>query len=168
MIRAHKYIIHFIVLVLLQVLILNNIQISSYFNPFIYILFILILPLDINKSLLLLLGFILGITIDIFSDTMGLHAGACVFLAYIRPHILNSISTKEDYEPGTIPGININGFLWFLKYIIITTVAHHLFLFLVEIFSFNDFPDTLLKVISSSLFSVFTIIFYYILAIKKS
>jgi len=168
MIRVHKYIIHYIVLVLLQVLILNNIQISSYFNPFIYILFILILPLDINKSLLLLLGFFMGIAIDIFSDTLGLHTSACVFLAYIRPHILNLISTKEDYEPGTIPGVNINGFLWFLKYIVIATIAHHLFLFLVEVFSFSNFLDTLIKVLSSSLISVFAVFFYYNLAIRKS
>lgn len=168
MIKFHKYIIHYIVLVLIQVLILNNIQLSSYFNSFIYILFILMLPLDINKSLLLFLGFLTGISIDIFSDTLGLHASACVFLAYIRPSILNSISNKDDYEPGTIPGININGFMWFLKYILITTLAHHFFLFLMEVFSFNNFLDTLTKVFASSLITVISIIFYYILAIKKS
>lgn len=168
MIKVHKYIIHFIVLVLLQVLILNNIQISNYFNPFIYILFILILPIDLNKSLLLLLGFIMGITIDIFSDTLGLHASACVFLAYIRPHILNSITTKDDNEPGVSPGISINGALWFVKYIILTTLVHHLFLFMVEVFSFSNFADTMIRVFSSTLISLFAIFFYYILGIKRS
>lgn len=168
MIRIHKYIIHFIVLVLLQTLIINNIQVSNYFNPFIYILFLIILPIDINKSLLLLLGFITGISIDVFSNTLGLHASACVFLAYLRPHILNAITNKDDHEPGVSPGIKINGYAWFIKYLLFTTLAHHIFLFMVEVFTFSNFTDTLIRILASSAVSVIAIFFYYILGLNRS
>ncbi len=168
MIRVHKYIIHFIILVLLQALIINNIQVSNYFNPFVYILFLIILPIDINKSLLLALGFIIGISVDVFSDTLGVHASACVFLAYLRPHILSSITNKDDYEPGVSPSIKINGHIWFIKYLFLTTLTHHIFLFIVEVFTFNNFGDTLLRILASSLVSVIIMFFYYILNLNKS
>jgi len=167
MIRLHKYIIHFILLALLQVLIVNNIQISSYINPYIYILFILILPFDINKTVLLIIGFFAGLTIDIFSDTYGIHAAATTLLAFLRPSILNIISTREAHEPGTSPSINTNGIGWFLKYLLIGTLIHHTSLFMLEIFSFNNFFHTIGKISTNLISSVFLMIFYYIIALKS-
>lgn len=75
-----KYAIMFVSLVLVQVLILNNIQFSGFVNPYVYVLFILLLPFTIPGYLLLGLSFLMGISIDIFSNTLGLHAAASVFL----------------------------------------------------------------------------------------
>lgn len=168
MIRFHKYIIHFILLVFIQVLIVNNIQINSYINPFIYILFVLILPFDLHKSIILMIGFFTGLTIDIFSDTYGIHAAATTLLAFARPNVLNLISSREAYEPGTSPSINTNGLGWFIKYLLICTFIHHTALFLLESFSFTDFLHTMLKITTNMVSSVFLIVFYYIIALKQS
>lgn len=80
-----KYTIMLVVLVLLQVLLLNNIQFSGYINPYMYVLFILLLPFETPRYLLLLLGFFLGLLVDIFSNTPGFHASATTFLAFCAP-----------------------------------------------------------------------------------
>ena len=100
-----KYVIMFFVLVLIQVLVLNNIQISGFINPYIYILFILLLPFNIQGYLLLGLSFLIGITIDIFGNTPGIHAGATVLLGFIRPGLANLISSRELIEKGTTPNM---------------------------------------------------------------
>src|SRR5581483_10393034 len=90
-------ILRFIFLILFQVLVLNNIQLGGYINPYGYVLFILLLPVETPKWLLLLLSFSIGISLDMFSNTMGLHAAACVFMAYCRPRVLRIISPREGY-----------------------------------------------------------------------
>ncbi len=93
-----KNIIRFVVLVLLQVAVFNNIQLSGFLNPYVYILFILLLPFETPSWLLLILSFLIGFCIDIFSNTIGLHASACVFMGYMRPFVLNLISVRDNYE----------------------------------------------------------------------
>src|SRR3954463_13540886 len=88
----------FIFLILLQVLILNHVQWSGFVNPYVYILFILLLPIETPKSFVLLLAFTIGIVIDMFSNTAGLHAASSTLLAYARPFVLKAISPREDYE----------------------------------------------------------------------
>lgn len=168
MIRLHKYIIHFILLILIQLLVVNNIQVNSYINPFMYILIILILPFDINKSLLLFLGFLTGLTIDIFSNTYGIHAAATTLLAFTRPTLLNLLSSKEAYEAGSSPNINIYGVSWFFKYIITGTLIHHTSLFFLEVFSFNNFLFTTGKILTNVVSTILAMLFYYIIALKQS
>ena len=168
MIRLHKYIIHFILLILIQLLVVNNIQVNSYINPFMYILIILILPFDINKSLLLFLGFFTGLTIDIFSNTYGIHAAATTLLAFTRPTLLNLLSSKEAYEAGSSPNINIYGVSWFFKYLIAGTLIHHTSLFFLEVFSFNNFLFTTGKILTHLISTILAMLFYYIIALKQS
>lgn len=155
----------FIVLVLIQVLILDNIQFSGYVNPFMYVLFILLLPFETPNWLIILLGFVLGLTIDLFSNTIGMHAFATVFMAFLRPYVLKIIEPHDGYEPGTFPRLYYFGFAWFLKYSIILVFLHHLFLFYIEVFRFTDFFSTLMRVILSVLFSMVIIVLsqYFIL-----
>lgn len=153
-----KYVIMFFVLVLVQVLILNNIQFSGLVNPYIYILFILLLPFTIPGYLLLGISFILGISIDIFNNTPGIHAGATVLLGFLRPGIARLISSRELIEKGTTPNMTQLGFASFIKYTVISVLIHHLFLFFAEAFSFADFFETLLRWILSSVFSIIIIL----------
>lgn len=153
-----KYIIIFVVLVLVQVLILNNIQFSGLINPYIYILFILLLPFTIPGYLLLGLSFLLGISIDIFNNTPGIHAGATVLLGFLRPGIAQLISSRETIEKGNTPNMTQLGFASFLKYTVISVLVHHLFLFYAEAFSFGGFFETLLRCILSSIFSIVIIL----------
>lgn len=148
----------FIVLVLIQVLILDNIQFSGYVNPFIYVLFILLLPFETPNWLIILSGFVLGLTIDLFSNTIGMHAFATVFMAFLRPYVLKILEPHDGYESGTFPRLYYFGFTWFLSYSIILVFSHHLFLFYIEVFRFTDFFRTLIRVILSVLFSMVIIL----------
>ena len=144
----------FIFLVLIQVLILNNIELSGYLNPFLYVLFILMLPFNTPKWLVLVLAFAIGISIDMFSDTGGLHAAASVFLAFLRPVMLKLISPRDGYDAGQQPTIQQFGLGWFLSYAGILVFLHHLFLFYMEAFHFAGFFSTLARAILSSLFTI--------------
>ena len=156
--KVIKYPFQFVFLVLTQVLILNNIQFSGFANPYLYILFILWLPFDIPKSLLLLIAFFLGLTIDIFSSTLGMHTSACVFMAFCRPFVLQLIAPRDGYDVNQKPGIADFGFRWFVIYATTLTLLHHLFLFFVEVFRFSDFFYTLGRVSVSTLFTLLLII----------
>lgn len=153
-----KYVIMFFALVLVQVLILNNIQFSGLVNPYIYILFILLLPFTIPGYFLLGIAFILGISIDIFNNTPGIHAGATVLLGFLRPAIAQLVSSREIIEKGTTPNMTQLGSANFIKYTVISVLIHHLFLFFAEAFSFGDFFETLLRWILSSVFSIIIIL----------
>ena len=152
-----KYSIIFAGLILLQVLILNQIQFSGFVNPFIYILFVMLLPLATPKYFLLPLAFLLGLTIDVFSNSFGIHAAATTFIAYLRPMLVSVISNREE-EKNNYPGLKQNGFQWFLFYAMTMVFFHHLALFFLEVFSFSAFFYTILKIIISSIFSVFVIV----------
>jgi rod shape-determining protein MreD len=153
-----KYAIMFVALVLIQVLILNNIQFSGFVNPYVYILFILLLPFTIPGYVLLGLSFLLGLSIDIFNNTPGVHAGATVLLGFLRPGIASLISSREMIEKGSTPNMKQLGFASFLKYTVIAVLVHHLFLFYAEAFSFGGFFHTLLRCILSGIFSIVIIL----------
>ena len=152
-----KYSIIFVSLVLIQVLILNQIQFSGYVNPCIYILFVMLLPLTTPKYILLPLAFLMGLTIDVFSNSLGLHAAATTFIAYLRP-VLISVISNRDREKNDYPGLKQNRIQWFLFYTVIMVFFHHFVLFFLEIFSFAGFFHTILKIIISSFFSIFIIV----------
>jgi rod shape-determining protein MreD len=151
-------IIRFFGLLLVQIFLLNNIQLNGYLNPYLYILFIIMLPFDIPAWLLLLAGFIYGLIVDMFADTMGMHASATVFLCYARIGVLGFIAPREGYDSSHQPTFTNMGFRWFLIYSGFLVFVHHLLLFFLEAFSFNNFMFTFLKVVFSSAFTL-TLIF---------
>jgi len=144
----------FILLILLQVLLFNNIQFSGYVNPYVYILFILILPVEIPSWLLLLLSFATGLIVDFFSGSPGLHTSATVLAGFARPYILRIVSPRDGYEAGAEPSMLIYGFRWFATYTLFIVLIHHMALFYLEVFRLADFFRTLLRVILSTLFSI--------------
>lgn len=156
----------FIALVLIQVLILNQVQFSGFVNPYIYILFVMLLPLSTPKYGLLLSGFLIGFTIDIFSNSLGLHTAATLFIAYLRPFIIGSISGREE-EMSDYPGLKQNSFSWFLYYTAIMVFLHHFLLFYLEIFSLSYFLTTLYRVVLSSIFSIFIIVLSQFLMFRE-
>ena len=162
-----KNIIRFIILILLQVTIFNNIQLSGFINPYLYVLFILLLPFDTPPWLLLVLSFFMGLSIDIFSNTIGIHASACVFMGFLRPYVLNYISVRDNYECNIEQGLYVYGFSWFLKYALILILAHHSFLFVVEVFSFQNFGDTIIRILLSSIFTLILVIISQFIISKK-
>lgn len=152
-----KYVVMFITLVLVQVLILNQVQLGGFINPYVYILFIMLLPLSLPRYVVLILGFLLGLSIDMFMNSLGIHAAATVFIAYLRPLVVRSISNREE-DRSDYPGLHQNKFSWFLLYTTIMVFLHHIVLFYVEVFTFSHFFETLYHVFLSSLFTVFLIV----------
>ncbi|MGE4567559.1 MAG: rod shape-determining protein MreD [Bacteroidales bacterium] len=150
--------IRFVVLIILQILALNHIQFSGFVNPYPYILFILLLPFQIHPSFLLLLSAAMGLCIDIFSLTPGMHTSAAVFLGFTRPYILQFLAPHDGYEGLRFPGIRSLGFRWFLRYALMATFLHHLVLFFVEAFEFFNFFHTLFRILLSTLFTVLIVI----------
>jgi rod shape-determining protein MreD len=163
-----KYIIRFVILVLLQVLVFNNIQLSGFIIPCYYVLFILLLPFETPKWSLPLIGFLLGLSIDLFTHTPGIHASATVLMAFSRPFVLNMIAPREGYEPGSYPTLYYYGLEWFLKYSAILVCIHHFFLFYVEIFRISDFFATFLRALLSSAFSILFIVLSQYFIFKRS
>jgi len=151
-------IIRFIALVLVQIIVLDNINFNGYVNPYLYVYFILLLPIEIPRWLLLIASFILGSVIDMFSHTPGMHASASVMMAFSRPFLIKSLSARGDYDAGTTPGIADLGFRWFFVYSLVLVLIHHLVLFYLEVFRFSNFFDTLLRAFYSVAFTIVLII----------
>lgn len=162
-----KYLIMLVVLVLLQTLLLNNIQFSGYVNPYLYVLFILLLPFETPRYLLLFLGFFMGLFIDIFSNTPGIHASATTFMAFLRPYTIDLISSRDSIEVNTPPRLKYMGLGWFLRYTVILVLAHHLFLFFIEVFTFSGFIHTLTRSLLSAAFTIVLIFISQFLIFKE-
>jgi len=147
--------VRFIVLVFLQVFLLKNITLYNLSTPYLYILFILLLPFETPNILLFALSFIIGITIDAFYDTPGLHAASCVLLAFVRILFISITVQKDGFDNEPEPTLSNMGIRWFFTYALILTLFHHFFLFNLEVFRFSEIPYTLSRFVLSSIFTVF-------------
>ena len=151
-------IVRFITLVLLQALIFNKINLGGYLNPYVYVMFILLLPFETPKWLLLFSAFFLGLSVDLFSGTIGMHAAAATFMAFLRPSVSRIIRSKREYESGVLPGINDLGIVWFVSYSLLLVFLHHLVYFYLEVFRLSEFFPTLIRVIGSTLLTTAMIV----------
>lgn len=158
--------VRFIILVMFQILILNHINFLGFVNPYIYVLFILLYPINGNQSLLIFVSFLLGICIDIFGDSVGIHAAASVFIAFIRPYILK-FSFGVSYEYNMIK-INKAPPVAKMVYVITMVFLHHFVLFALEIFSLSHIILILKSTLLSGIFSVLLILCTLLLFSRKS
>jgi len=162
-----KYSVIFVVVVLLQVLVLNHILIFRMISPFFYIIFLLLLPYDTPRAMLILLGFFLGLSIDAFTNTLGVHSAVCVLIGFIRPGVLNKISTRETRESVSAPRISTMSLNWFINYTAIFVAIHHLVLFMLEAFTFQGFFFTLARAFLSGILSIILIVISQFLFFRK-
>ena len=150
--------IRFVVLVLLQVFLLKNFSLYNLSVPYLYILFILLLPFETPNLLLFLLSFLLGLSIDMFYDTPGLHAASCVVLALVRVLFISVTVQKDGFDNEPEPTLGNMGFRWFFTYAALLILIHHFFLFNLEVFRLDEIQYTLLRFISSAAFTLFLIL----------
>ncbi len=155
----------FILLVFLQVFLLNNINLLGYINPYLYILFILLYPSSGNQTLLIFLSFLLGLSVDIFEDSGGVHAAACAFVAYIRPVVLKySFGISYEYNSVKLEkAAPTERFIYVASIIFI----HNFVMFALEIFSFEHILLLLKSTLFSGIFTLVLIIGSLILFNKK-
>lgn len=156
----------FILLLLAQVLIFNRMDLFGFVNPFPYILFIILYPVNGNKTGLLLASFFLGLIMDMFWNSGGVHAAACLVLAYFRPSIFK-FSFGLSYEYQTVK-LNDSLTPERFSFILIAVVIHHFTLFILEIFKLSSILDILVRTVLSTLFTIITsIIIIYLIKPSK-
>lgn len=160
--------IRFVALVLIQGLILNNIYLGGYINPYLYILFLLQLSFDLAPWIVLLLSFVLGLTVDMFSNTMGLHTSVSLLVAFVRPFLISIMVPKDDFNKYPEPSIKGMGFTRFAYYALFLTTIHHIALFYLEMFSFHHFFSTLFRAILSIIFTMILIVMTQQLIVQKT
>jgi rod shape-determining protein MreD len=152
------YLLRLLALLLIQLLVINNIELSSSINPYIYVAFILMLPVTVKPWQMVLISFFTGMLMDAFSSTPGLHMAATTLMGYLRIHYLNATTTKEDLEGRITPSVSQKGIVWFTVYAFSLIFTHHLLLFFLEIYSFSEFFSTMLRVLVSTLITLMLII----------
>ncbi|MBR0538729.1 MAG: rod shape-determining protein MreD [Bacteroidales bacterium] len=150
-------IIRFVVLVLFQVLVINHIRLGGYVHPHIYLIFIMLLPFNTPKWQLLVLGFVLGLCIDLFTGTPGLHAGATTLMAFCRPSIIKLVSGNLKFENIQEPSLGQIDGMWMFRYVLCMVFVHHFALFFLESFSFHLIGQVLLRILLSVPVSIFLI-----------
>lgn len=157
----------FVLLLLSQVLIFSNINFSSFVNPYVFPLFILLLPFETPRWLLMVTGLLSGLCLDVFLGSTGMHAAACLLIGYIRPFLINVITPKgTDFEIS--PNIHSQGLPWFIIYTGLTMLIYLTFYFTVEAATFFNFFLLLLKVLLSTAVSVmFMIVFLFLFSARK-
>lgn len=158
-------IVRFFILMLLQVIVLNHINLLGYVNPYTYIIFILLFPFDGNKTLLIFLSFLLGLWIDLFSDSGGVHAAACVLIGFLRP-ILLKFSFGVSYQYNAVK-LNKVTFKERLLYIILMVFIHHFMMFSLEVFSLSHISLILKSTLFSGIFSTLLILCILLLFKRK-
>ncbi|MEO6187551.1 MAG: rod shape-determining protein MreD [Ginsengibacter sp.] len=164
-----KYIVRFCLFILVQVFVLNNIPpLHHLVMPFIYFLFILWLPFKMGRKAVMILAFALGFSLDCFTKTYGLHAAACVLIAYFRPFLINLLISQEGAESNyNEPSVKSMGFTPYFTYVAILTLLHHSFLFILQALQTGGFLYFFLKILIGTGVSLLLIFLTELLFTRK-
>ncbi|MEO9569784.1 MAG: rod shape-determining protein MreD [Polaribacter sp.] len=155
--KSINQILFFVFLLLLQVIVLNNINFLGYINPYLYIAFVFLFPLKEKRFSFLFFSFLLGLFVDFFSDSGGIHAFSTLFIAYIRLFFINVYFRKipADYPFFTLKS---ESFGKVFNYVVTLTLIHHLIYFSFANFSFQNLSMVFFNTLYSS---VFTLILFF-------
>lgn len=142
----------FLLLLAVQIVIFNNMNFLGYISPYPYILFIILYPVNSNKFGFLLASFLLGFTMDLFSNSGGIHTAACLILAYYRPYLFK-FSFGLSYEYQTV---KLNDVITpeRFSFILFSVLIHHFVLFILEAFQFSFILDVLIRTVLSTIFTI--------------
>ncbi|HSQ46455.1 MAG TPA: rod shape-determining protein MreD [Lutibacter sp.] len=159
-------VIRFVGLLFLQVFILNHVNIFGHINPMVYIAWVFLYPVRKTRGLFLILSFLLGISIDFFSDSGGVNAFAITFIAYFRLPILMAVLRKSDldYAQFNLKTLTVNKIILFIS---ILTIIHHFIIFSLEYFSFSEFLNIISSTILTSIFTILISFLGFTLFTKK-
>jgi len=163
-----RYIIYFVVLYLLQILVFNYMTLGVGLFPSVFLLIIILLPIEIEKLWLLVISFIIGFVLDFSNDTLALNTSALLFVAFLRPFILQLISVRDGYEIGKLPSYKNYGINWFILYTLIFVFIFELVYVSLDIFTFAKIGVILLKSVINTLFSASFVILSHLLFFRNS
>lgn len=158
--------IRFIGLLLFQVLVFNHINLFGFINPLVYIAWVFLFPIRKNLSLFLISSFLLGLSVDFFSDSGGINAASTLFIAFIRTPILKIVLNKSDFDYLTL-NLKTFSFNKVFLFITILTLIHHFIVFTLAYFSFQEFTSIIYNTFLTSIFTIILIILGITLFTKK-
>jgi len=145
-------------LLMFQVLVLNKLNINTYIHPYVYPMFLLLLPFAMPRWATLPLGFIVGLLVDMFNNTPGMHAAACVLMVFVQPRIVKFFTPITGYENVESPSISQLGLIWFTLFTVCNILIHHTMYYLLQVFWLKDIGFLVLKILFSTLVSTALII----------
>lgn len=157
-----------VVAMILQVVVLDNLDFLGPCNPFVYIIFILAAPFGCSSVLLMIMAAVVGLGVDVLSNTPGMHTAACVLIAYLRTYILRLLAFRSAYKDDDMPSAATCGSLWFFKYTLIMVAIHHVALFFIEQFDSLFFWPTMLRILLSIVASSIVIIIFDMVSPKSA
>lgn len=162
-----KNILRILVLIFAQGLIFGQLPFGFGIHPMIYPLAIILLPFDTRPVWLLIIAFFIGLSVDVFMNTFGLHASSAVLIAFIRPAIFRRFAPRDDYDLLKEPTASEWGYAWFIKVSATMIPIHHLWFFILEYFKFSAWKDIITSTILSSLISLIIFILLQVFFFKK-
>jgi len=151
MIKWVRELIIFVLFIVLQTLVINHIRLFGIVTPYVYLYVILTFRIDRSRSAVILLSFLLGLFIDIFSNTYGIHAAACALIGFIRDPLLAQFVDTKELPDGSAPSFRLLGFIPFARYALILIAIHHIVLYAIDSFGFYQPLSLLVRVLSSIL-----------------
>lgn len=155
---ALKLIFRFILLLLLQILICNHVYLFGFLNPNIYLLALLLLPLDLPLSVQYIIAFTTGLIVDIFQMTFGIHASSALMLMAVRPYIILALNINKKQLVTEVPLPGRRDLKWLMSYTLLLVFVHQTMSTMLELWSFHRFGITLLTIIGNTLFTTLIIL----------
>lgn len=151
-----QFIVLFVALTLLQV-VCNHICIFGVAIPVVYIYFLIRLPINLSVNWAMTLAFILGLTIDVFSNTQGMNALACVVATALRRPVFSLYFAREDDLPNPIPSIHTLGIGIYIKYMLSMVLIYCFFIFAIQAFTLHNVQLTIMRIVASTTLSTLLI-----------
>ena len=157
-------VLNFLVYITIQIVVVRNLVLFDTAFCYVYIAFILLLPIEFGVITAMLFGFVSGLLVDAFYNTFGIHAAASVFIMFIRQRWLTFLTPRGGYDIGIAPTPQTLGIRWFVAYALPLVLIHHALIFFIEVADFQLFSFTLAKILASAIFTLIMVtIIQYIL-----
>ena len=149
----------YIIVMLLQVLLFDQLQLWGACHPYIYVLCLLMMPITLTHSLSMIIGAVAGLVMDIFCNSLGVHMTACILIMFIRPYLIGAIVNDKDRLNEQISLRSI-GMEALIKYVVILVLVHHLTVFSLAAWSWSHMGFVLLETLISSIVTILITIGY--------
>jgi len=148
----------FVILLLLQVFVFNYVQWFGFLNPFVFLLFLILLPLEISKTTQYIIAFVTGIIVDSFLRTYGIQAFACVLMVFLRSYIILILNGFKPFETGVKPVPGVKDFGWILVYTLLMVFVHQISVTILETFQWAKWWYIIWSSVVNTLFTTFIIL----------
>ena len=151
-------ILRFVIVLVLQVFICSNIHLFGFATPALYLLALLLLPLELPKSVQYLIGFAAGFVVDLFAYTLGVNMAASLIVMFVRPYLVKLLNGRNTTEGVDRPIPGVKDTKWMFTYVIVLSFLHQFFVVMLEACSFRHFGYSLMAIVADSVFTAFVLL----------